>query len=93
MGIYTWQQIEGFKENILELKTSYVENNRVSRCPTFPRNMSKRHQTKLEFSKKDGDFSILHNDIRCLNGVSTETLKRRFDEWLREVPDEPRINS
>lgn len=38
-------------------------------------------------------FNILPSEIRSLNRVSMETLKRRLDKWPRAVLDEPRINN
>lgn len=38
-------------------------------------------------------FSELLSEIRNLNGISTKTFKINLNEWLKTVPDEPRINN
>lgn len=37
--------------------------------------------------------SVLPGEIRNVHGIIKETFKRNLDEWLKRVPDEPRINN
>ena len=37
-------------------------------------------------------FNALPNRLQTVTGVKTESFKRKLDEWLRMVPDTPRIN-
>ena len=32
----------------------------------------------------------IHNHLRNMTGVKTESFKANLDKWLREVPDQPK---
>ena len=37
-------------------------------------------------------FNTLSYRLQTVTGVKTETFKRKLDEWLRTIPDTPRID-
>ena len=37
-------------------------------------------------------FNALPYKLQTVSGVKTETFKRKLDEWLRTIPDTPRID-
>jgi hypothetical protein len=37
-------------------------------------------------------FNALPYKLQTVTGVKTETFKRKLDEWLRTIPDTPRID-
>ena len=37
-------------------------------------------------------FNALPYRLQTVTGVKTESFKRKLDEWLRKIPDTPRID-
>ena len=54
-----------------------------------------KHDTLIRnsFVVKTGRlFNVMPKEIRDMQGVSLETFKRRLDNWLRTVPDKPKLD-
>ena len=96
--IYGWQQIEGIKENILNLKTNWLRRNRNITSTTIKGYVEGRRLTRNNISKiyncparrVERVFNCIPSDIRNITGVQTEAFKVKLDRWLRGVPDLPR---
>ena len=91
MLINTWQQIEGLRENVLQFRERWIGRNRnikSNRVPTSPLNII--HYSPAR--KMERLFNCLPQKIKAITGVKTETFKKRLDDWLRNVPDQPKID-
>ena len=96
--IYGWQQIEGIKENILELKTSRIGLGRRMISKKIPYKAEGRRISRLENTKLQNCparriqriFNSIPAKIRNLTGIKTDTFKAHLDKWLKLVPDLPR---
>ena len=101
MIIYAWQQIEGIKSNILHLQVSERPRGRLITSGKIPYAIngkkileSRRTQIYQSPAKKmERLFNILPGRIRKITGTSTETFKKALDNWLRHIPDQPRIDN
>ena len=97
--IYGWQQIEGLKENVLDLKTSWIGMSRRIISKRIPYQVEGRRLRRADTTKvfncparKVGRlFNSIPASIRNLTGVTTDTFKNHLDLWLKTVPDQPRI--
>ena len=38
-------------------------------------------------------FNILPPKLRCITGVKTDAFKKHLDDWLKNVPDQPKIDN
>ncbi len=91
MLINTWQQFEGLRENVLQFRERWIGRNRnikSNRVPTSPLNII--HYSPAR--KMERLFNCLPQKIKAITGVKTETFKKRLDDWLRNVPDQPKID-
>ena len=101
MIIYAWQQIEGIKNNILQLQISERPRGRLITSKKIPyaingKKILESRRTQIYHSpakKMERLFNILPGRIRKITGTSTETFKKALDYWLRHIPDQPRIDS
>ena len=97
--IYGWQQIEGLKENVLDLKTSWIGTSRRIISKRIPYQVEGRRLKRADTTKvfncparKVGRiFNSIPASLRNLTGVTTDTFKLHLDRWLKTVPDLPRI--
>merc|ERR1711962_943904 len=91
-----WQQIEGKKENILDLETDKVGRRRCIRSTTIPTALSEKFRTKIQHStarQMEGLFNAIPYTLQCLTDVSLDTFKGHLDKWLRTIPDTPKIGN
>ena len=98
MIIYGWQQLEGQKENILRLKTSWTGRDRKIISSKIPNEANGKRLSRVEknsiYNSPARQVQRLFNNIpgklRNITGVTSDTFKRHLDEWLKQVPDQPR---
>ena len=95
--IYAWQQIEGLKENIMNLKTNKNKTNRminngnyIKKGTRTTRFLSKIHYSPLRTTERA--FNSLPRKLRNKTGVKVDTFKRHLDRWMMQVPDLPKCN-
>ena len=99
--IYAWEQIEGKRENILNLESRKTGRCRkiVQRPIPWARNgvkLKKLTRTKLYNSTKNKMamlFNQLPANIANITGVAPITFKHHLDGWLQTIPDQPRIDN
>ena len=97
--IYGWQQIEGVKENVLDLKTSWIGTSRRIISKRIPYQVEGKRLRRADTTKVyncparkvERIFNSIPASIRNLTGVTTDTFKLHLDKWLKTVPDLPRI--
>ena len=98
--INAWEQIEGRRENILNLRTRRIGRCRKITLDVIPwsvngRKLRKAVRTQIHnstTSKMSRLFNILPASLANIEGVTTDTFKHHLDKWLQTVPDEPRID-
>ena len=98
MIIYGWQQIEGLKENVLRLKTSWTGRYRTIISTKIPNDANGKRLSRVEKSliyncparRAQRLFNSIPGKLRNITGVTSDTFKRHLDEWLKKVPDQPR---
>ena len=98
MIIYGWQQLEEIRENVLRLTASKKKRYRMIITPKIPNMANGKRLSRVEkrqiyncpSRKTQRLFNSIPGYIRNLTGVTTDTLKRNLDEWLKTVPDQPR---
>ena len=99
--IYGWQQIENIKENVLNLKTSWIGRNRTIVSSVIPKQIEGRRIKRADITKVhncparkiERQFNSIPAHIRNRTGVTTDTFKYQLDKWLRMVPDQPKFGS
>ena len=87
-------------EDILGLKTKSDRNGRriLPHEILIKANTNKirgKHDTLIRgsFVVKTGRlFNVMPKELRDMQGVSLKTFKGRLDNWLRTVPDTPKLN-
>ena len=95
MVIYAWQQLEGIKENIMNLKVSERGRGRLIISPTIPWKVTKKNRTLIHNSparKMERIFNKMPEKIRNIRNVTTDTFKKSLDKFLCTIPDQPRVN-
>ena len=104
MIIYAWQMLEDIKTDVLGLqkKLSKTEDNRrinlgdIKEYRNGDRVFMRRIHTKLLNSparKMERLFNCIPEHIRNITGSSTEYFKKKLDEWLKGVPDQPKCGA
>ena len=97
--IYGWQQIEGIKENILQLQISERESSRRIKSKQIPYagingdRILPSTKTKIlnsPASKTERMFNSMPAWLRNMTGVKTDTFKKHLDKWLKDIPDQPK---
>ena len=96
--IYGWQQIEGLKENVMNLKTNWRGRNRnITSNPVKEyvegRRLSRKQRTSVHncpARRVERAFNCIPTNLKSLTGVQTEAFKGKLDRWLRGIPDLPR---
>ena len=99
--INAWEQIEGKRENILNLSTRRTGRCRkiildVIRWSIRGKKLRKAVRTQIHnstTSKMSRLFNILPAKLANIEGVTTDTFKHHLDKWLQTIPDEPRIDN
>merc|ERR1711915_116982 len=95
MIINAWEQLEGIKENVLRLETGTIGRRRCIRSTTIPTILNGSNRTMIHYStarQMERLFNTLPYRIQKISGVKTDTFKKKLDEWLREIPDTPKID-
>ena len=93
MIINAWEQIEGIRENVLKLETGII--GRCIKSATIPTALIGSNRTMVHYStarQMERLFNVLPHKLQKLTGVKTDTFKKRLDEWLKGVPDTPKID-
>ena len=95
--IYGWQQIEGLKENILNLRSNWTGRYRnitsntirkyVERRRLMPSIITKIHNCPAR--RVERAFNCIPGKLKNITGVQTEAFKEKLDRWLRGIPDLP----
>ena len=97
--IYGWQQLEGIKENQMNLRESEVGRSRRIQLPDVPYNginglrLLPSAKTKLANSparRTMALFNCLPVNLREIRGRSTHYFKSKLDEWIKKIPDQPK---
>ena len=94
--INAWQQIEGKKENVLKLETGKVGRRRCLKPSIIPTNINDKYRTIIQNStarQMERLFNALPYEIQNITNVETDTFKKHLDDWLRTIPDTPKIDS
>ena len=92
--IYVWKMLEGMVPN--SMISSYYNERRGRLChvPSISSSAPGRIKT-IRFSsfavRGPRLFNSIPKDIRNLKRTSTDIFKRKLDEYLRSIPDEPLI--
>merc|ERR1712228_1167815 len=95
MIINAWEQLEGIKENVLRLETGTIGRRRCIRSTTIPTILNGSNGTMIHYStarQMERLFNALPYRIQKITGVKTDTFKKTLDEWLRDIPDTPKID-
>ena len=101
MIIYAWQQIEGIKRNVLQLQISERPRGRLITSGKIPyaikgKKILESRRTQIYHSparKMERLFNILPGKIRRITGTSTEVFKNALDNWMKLIPDQPKIDN
>ena len=96
--IYGWQQIEGIKENVLNLKTKCIGRSRNMISNVIKGYVEGRRLTRKDITsihncparRVERAFNCIPANIKNITGVQTEAFKDKLDRWLQGVPDLPR---
>ena len=100
MIIYAWEQIEGIRENILNLRDRKIGRKRKIVQDRIPweingRRIKKVDRTKI-FNSTKKKMQRLYNHLPAkianLTGITTDTFKKKLDDWLMKIPDQPKID-
>ena len=94
--INAWQQIEGKKENVLKLETGKVGRRRCLKSSIIPTSINDKYRTIIQNStarQMERLFNALPYEIQNITNVETDTFKKHLDDWLRTIPDTPKIDS
>ncbi|CAL4121142.1 unnamed protein product, partial [Meganyctiphanes norvegica] len=87
--IYGWQQIEGIKENILNLKTNWKGRSRTMTSKVIKGYIEGRRITRKDITsihncparKVERAFNCIPTKLRNITGVQTEAFKEQLDRW------------
>ena len=104
MIIYAWQMLQGIKTDVLglQMKLSEIDYNRNIKLGGIKQYrkdgtvMMGRIQTKILNSparKMERLFNCMPGHIRNITRRPTEYFKKQLDEWLKEVPDQPKCGA
>ena len=96
--IYAWQQIEGCKENIMNLKTKKITQTEWSTMGTKLKKgiksttgvLSKIHYSPLRTTERA--FNSLPRKLKNMTGVKVDTFKKHLDSWMMQIPDLPKCS-
>ena len=94
--INAWQQIEGKKENVLKLETGKVGRRRCLKSSIIPTNINDKYRTIIQNStarQMERLFNALPYELQNIMNVETDMFKKHLDDWLRTIPDTPKIDS
>ena len=94
--INAWQQIEGKKENVLKLETGKVGRRRCLKSSIIPTIINDKYRTIIQNStarQMERLFNALPYELQNITNVETDTFKKHLDDWLRTIPDTPKIDS
>ena len=99
--IYAWEQIEGKRENILNLRTRRIGRYRKIIMDVIPWSIRGRklkksvrsHIHNSTTSKMSRLFNLLPASLANIEGVTMDTFIEKLDKWLQIIPDEPRIDN
>ena len=95
MIINAWEQLEGIKENMLKLETGNIGKHKSIKSTTIPNILNGSNRTMIHYStarQMERLFNALPYRIQKITGVKTDTFKKKLDEWLRDIPDTPKID-
>ena len=93
--INAWQQIEGKKENVLKLETGKVGRRRCLKSPIIQTSINDKYRTIIQNStarQMERLFNALPYELQNITNVETDTFKKHLDNWLRTIPDTPKID-
>ena len=97
--INAWQQLEGIKENVLNLVAGNEEEEERRRCiksATIPTTLDEKYRTIIHNStarQMERLFNAIPYKLQNVKNVKTDTFKKQLDKWLRGVPDTPKIDN
>ena len=99
--IFTWEMIEGKRDNILDLKVRKNGRKRMIFREKIPWATKNRLLLPAERnliysstrSKAARLFNILPPHLANMSGMSTDTFKRHLDCWLSRIPDQPKVGN
>ena len=99
--IFTWEMIEGKRDNILDLKFRKNGRKRMIFREKIPWATKNRLLLPAERnliysstrSKAARLFNILPPHLANMSGMSTDTFKRHLDCWLSRIPDQPKVGN
>merc|ERR1712180_424121 len=77
------------------LETGTIGRRRCIRSKTIPTILNGSNRTMIHYStarQMERLFNALPYRIQKITGVKTDTFKKKLDEWLRDIPDTPKID-
>ena len=93
--INAWQQLEGIKENALNLETGREGRRRCIKSAAIPTTIDGKHRTQIQNStarQMERLFNALPYEIQKITDVKLDTFKKHLDKWLKNIPDTPKID-
>ena len=84
------------KENVLGLETGRVGRRRCLKSSIIPTVINDKYGTIIQNStarQMERLFNALPYELQNITNVETDTFKKHLDDWLRTIPDTPKIDS
>ena len=94
--INAWQQLEGIKENGLNLVVGTEGRRRCVKSATIPTTLDEKYRTIIQHStarQMERLFNAIPYRLQNVKDVKTDTFKKQLDRWLKGVPDTPKIDN
>merc|ERR1711951_213432 len=80
------------EENVLKLETGIVGRRRCLKSSIIPTIINDKYRTIIQNSM-ERLFNALPYELQNITNVETDTFKKHLDDWLRTIPDTPKIDS
>ena len=96
MIIHAWQQLEGIKENVLNLVTGKEGRRRCIKSAMIPTTLDNKYRTLIQHStarQMEKLFNTLPYELQNIKDVKTDMFKKRLVRWLRDIPNTPKFDN
>ena len=94
--INAWQQLEGIKENVLNLIFGKQERQRCIKSALIITILDNKYRTIIQHStaRQMGRlFNSIPYELQNIKDVKTDLFKEHLNKWLRGIPDMPKIDN
>merc|ERR1712081_110954 len=84
-----------YKGKCVKTRNRNYWKRRCIRSKTIPTILNGSNRTMIHYStarQMERVFNALPYRIQKITGVKTDTFKKKLDEWLRDIPDTPKID-